>query len=367
VCSSDLLIVERLPSWEPRLGAGAASPTPARGAKALLKDLASGLLFPDRHLLWLPTALPGLARAVRRWRPEAVLVSAPPFSSFLLGWAAACLFGLPLVLDFRDEWSGFYARGFRPGGQGRLWGAAVSALEGTLVRGATRITCASPDYASRFHVLYGGTPDKYVWIPNGYDPADFPGAGDVPPPPPPLRLVYTGTVMGVTSLRPLWAALALLSEKQRQRIVVEVAGRVVDEEPADPGLAGLAVTAHGYLDHQAALARMRAAHALVLTLSPGLGAERVIPGKLYEYLAARRPILGLLPRGRAAALMEACAAGVLADPTQPEQAARAITAWLERPPETLAPPPRLFDRRESAAAFARVLYQALNHTGGKRP
>jgi glycosyltransferase involved in cell wall biosynthesis len=363
------LVVERLTSWEPRLGEGVAgsgtSPSPARGAKALLKELAANLLFPDRHLLWLPTALPGLVRAVRRWRPEAVMVSAPPFSSFLLGWAASRLFGLPLLLDFRDEWSGFYARGFHPGGQGRLWGAAVNSLEGMLVRAAVTVTCASPDYASRFRQLYGGLPDKYLWIPNGYDPADFPAAPTEPPsapllpPLPPLRLVYTGTVMGVTSLRPLWRALALLSEEQRRRIVIEVAGRVVDDEPVDPGLAGLRVEVHGYLDHQAALARMRAAHALVLTLSPGPGAERVIPGKLYEYLAARRPILGLLPRGRASALLEACAAGTLADPGQPAQAAEAIAAWLEQPPAPLPPPPRLFDRRQAAAAFASALDRAV--------
>jgi glycosyltransferase involved in cell wall biosynthesis len=356
------LIVERLTSWEPRLGQGASGESgasPTRGAKALLKELASGLLFPDRHLLWLATALPGLLRAVRRWRPQAVMVSAPPFSSFLLGWAASRLFGLPLLLDFRDEWSGFYARGFRPGGQGRLWGAAVGALEGALVRASSRVTCASPDYALRFLRLYGGTTDKYLWIPNGYDPADFPVDPPLPEPSPPLRLIYTGTVMGVTSLRPLWQALALLDETQRRGVVVEVAGRVVEGEPADPGLAGLRVLVHGYLDHPAALARMGAAHALVLSLSSGPGAERVIPGKFYEYLAARRPILGLLPRGRAAALLEACSAGTLADPARPGQAAAVIAGWLERPPTLLPPPPRLFDRRQAAAAFAAALDRAV--------
>ncbi len=356
------LKVERIASWEPALGnaaGGKAGAGPvASGARDMLKGLASSLLFPDRHVLWLPTALAALGRVLKRWQPRVILVSGPPFSSFLLGRAAARLSGRPLVLDFRDEWSGFYARGHQPGGQGRLWGAAVGALEGSLVRASARITCASPDYGARFQVLYGGDPDKYLWIPNGYDPDDFPAAPPAPLPASPLRLVYTGTVMGVTSLRPLWAALARLSEEQRRGLVVEVAGRVAECESIQPGLPGLRVISHGYLEHRASLDRLLSSHALLLTLSPGPGAERVLPGKLYEYLAARRPILGILPRGRAAALVEACQAGVVADPDRPQKAAEIIARWLQDPPPPLPPPPRLFDRRQAAASFARALEEA---------
>ena len=54
------LVVRRLPSLEPASGGGSSTSVGPAGLSALarLKVLASGLIFPDRHALWLPTALP---------------------------------------------------------------------------------------------------------------------------------------------------------------------------------------------------------------------------------------------------------------------------------------------------------------------
>src|SRR4029453_3329548 len=44
-------------------------------------------------------------KLLREVAHDAILVSAPPFSSFLIGTALAAGAGLPLVLDYRDEWN----------------------------------------------------------------------------------------------------------------------------------------------------------------------------------------------------------------------------------------------------------------------
>ncbi len=356
------LAVERLPSLEPGAGGAANAPGPANssGWRARL----AAWLFPDRHVLWLPTALPGLLRALKRHQPQAVMVTAPPFSSFILGWLAARIGGLPLVLDFRDEWSGFYAKGYGPGSAGRLWAASVRVLERRLVAAASRVVCASPDYCWRFRELYGGPAGKFVWIPNGFDPADYPPPPEPPAPGPatperPLRLVYAGSVHPVTSLDYLWRGLAVLSPEERRCLSVQVLGRVNPEMTADPGLKGLRVQAHGYCPHAQALAAMQTAHALLLTLSPGPGVERVIPGKLYEYLGAGRPILALTPPGRAAAMMEEARAGTRVDPDCPAQIAATLREWLETPPRGSSPPPPQYDRQRTAGLLASVLEEAV--------
>jgi len=343
--------VHRLLNLEPGAGGDGG---PGGAAAGGWKRRLALLLLPDRHLLWLPTALPQALVAAAGSRASAVMVSAPPFSSFLLGWALSRLKGLPLVLDFRDEWSGFYAQGFDPRRAGGWRLRLIQGLERRLVQAAAAVLTASLGASRRLHGLYGGPADKYVWIPNGYDPQDFRG------PAPPveddrLRLVYVGTLFGVTSLRHLWAGLALLRPEQRARLRVKVVGRVAGGEVSDPGLPGLQVQVTGYQNHLRAVAEMRRAGALLLTLEDLPGSPRVIPAKLFEYLAARRPILCLTPRGEASAIVEACGAGAVVPPGQPQELARLLERWLEAPPPPAQAPPELFSRLNLTHRLAQVL------------
>ena len=357
------LVVERAPTLEP---SGRHLHSPAQGGGGggranLLRRLVHLVLFPDRHVLWLPTALPKVVAAARRHKVQAIMVTAPPFSSLLLaGWAARFT-GLPLVLDFRDEWSGFYVTGMVPGAHHPLHQRLAQYWEARLVRAAAMVTTASPAYARRFQALYGGPAEKYQWIPNGFDPAEFPHPGPPPArrPGERLRLTYVGTVFEVTSLRYLWRGLALLSPDQRARIEVEVVGRVVAGERLDPHLDGLQVTQAGFLPHREAVARMAQAHGLLLTLSDMPGADRVIPSKVFEYLAARRPVLALVPPGQAANIVQAAAAGPVVHPGDPAGMARVLGEWLEKGPPEMAAPPEIFDRSRQAALMARVLDQAV--------
>ena len=57
----------------------------------------------------------------------------------------------------------------------------------------------------------------------------------------------------------------------------------------------------GYLDHGAAVASLRSADLLFLPMHdlPAGERARIVPGKTYEYLGARRPILAAVPAGDA--------------------------------------------------------------------
>jgi len=357
------LIVERLPSLEPA-SSGKVS-TSLRTADlpplARLKALAAGLLFPDRHVLWLPTALPGALAAARRHQARAVMVTAPPFSTFLLGLMVARLAGLPLVLDFRDDWSGFYTKGFAARGGGASWQRLVLACERLCVRAAARVIGNTPEMTERLARLHGGGSGKYVWIPNGFDPADYAGLEREPAPDPEgrLRLTYAGTVFAARPLGDLWAGFARLTPAQRARFAVTVMGRVLPGEVADPGLEGLAVEALAFAAHQEALSRMAAADVLVLTVADLPGLASMVPAKLYEYLALGRPILAIAPWGEAARLIAATASGTVVPPGQPEALARVLAGWLERPPRPGGPPPPVFQRRRLSALLARTLDQAI--------
>lgn len=358
------LVVRRLPTLEfgGTGGEAAGGPAGPASARRRLAGMLSGLLFPDPRVLWLPTALPGAMSAARRHRVDAVLATGPPFSVFPLAGAVARLARLPLVLDFRDDWSGYFNRGYRSGG-GRLRAWLTLAAEAALTARAARVTLTTPEAAARMRALHGGPEGKYRLIPNGYDPDDFAGLERRPPEPTAdgrLHLLYTGTVAAFHPLRPLWEAAARLNPEQRRRLAVTIVGRVVDDgETTDPGLPGLDVRLLPYEPHGRVLRRMAGAHVLLATQAGEPGLERMVPAKLFEYLAARRPVLVVAPPGSAARIVTDAGAGVAVSPDDPARLAEVLAGWIERPPQRLGPPPPLYDRRAIAGVMARVLDEAL--------
>ena len=325
------------------------------GLRAGLRRLAGRLLFPDPHVVWLPFALPGTLAAARRHRVRALLASGPPFSIFLPAYLAARRLGLPLVLDFRDDWSGFFNKGFGAREAGWLWRNLVTRLEGRLVGGASLVIGNTPEMCRRLHRLHGGPEEKYVWIPNGFDPDDF----RFPPPAPPddgrLHILYVGTVFQSHPLDDLWQGIELLSPRERRALAVTIVGRAEADQVLDPGLEGLEVKVIPYRPHQEVVRLLGRAHLLLLTLAAIPGLERMVPAKLFEYLAARRPVLALVPRGAASKIVEACQAGAVVPPGRPRDLARLLRQWMQKPPPPLGPPPRFFDRRVLTATLARHL------------
>ncbi len=340
------------------LGGGGRGPGP--GLRPRLRHLAGGLLFPDPHVVWLPFALPGTLAAARRHRVRALMASGPPFSSFLPAYLAARRLGLPLVLDFRDDWSGFFSKGFGARQGGWLWRNLVRRLEGRLVRGAALVIGNTPEMCRRLRRLHGGPAHKYAWIPNGYDPQDF----RFPPPAPPhdgrLHILYVGTVFQSHPLDDLWRGIELLPPAQRRRLAVTIVGRAEADQVLNPGLPGLEVKVVPYRPHREVVRLMGRAHLLLLTLAAIPGLERMVPAKLFEYLAARRPVLALVPRGAASQIVEACRAGAVVPPGRADELAQRLREWIRQPPAPLGPPPAFFDRR----LLTRTLARHLDRLGG---
>ncbi|MCH8912784.1 MAG: glycosyltransferase, partial [Planctomycetes bacterium] len=86
-----------------------------------------------------------------------------------------------------------------------------------------------------------------------------------------------------------------------------------------------------YLPHQESVEQLRTADVLLLPLHglPPGQRSRIVPGKTYEYLAARRPILACLPEGDARELIERSGNGWCADPCDEAAIADALASLYE--------------------------------------
>jgi glycosyltransferase involved in cell wall biosynthesis len=286
--------------------ATAAMPSVAgRIVKAAARRAVASLLQPDPQVLWNAPAFCAAVRTLRDVRHDVIVASAPPFSSLLLGAALSSYTKLPLVLDYRDEWdvtSRYWenrmARGFSVAIQG--------AMERYALRRASLVLATSPGSAARLSALCreARSRARVTHIFNGFDPEDFAGTAVTGPRTANAywRLVYTGTLYNLASPEPLVRAieaLAAVDPALAAKIELVFAGRRAPEQ--NQRLARLAslcrLQTREYVSHADAIALMRSADALCILLSDLPGAGRVVPAKIFEYMASQKPVLAIAPHG----------------------------------------------------------------------
>jgi glycosyltransferase involved in cell wall biosynthesis len=173
-------------------------------------------------------------------------------------------------------------------------------------------------------------------ITNGFDPEELPdGDAEGLLDSGRISLVHTGRLGAARATpRPLLAGLRRLRGTEiGDRLEVVFAGPLSQEEQAllaDPGLNGL-VRAVGALERPRALALQRAADAL-LVVTEGARRRSVATGKLFEYLAAARPVLVLGEETEAARIVVESGAGFATSADDPDEIAAALRRLVESAP-----------------------------------
>jgi glycosyltransferase involved in cell wall biosynthesis len=283
------------------------------------------LLVPDENVSWNLTAIPAAIRIARAHGIDAVLTTSPPNSVHLVGAAVKRATGANWVADLRDS---LVAHPHR-----RAESAAVRAKEKVdegvarlVARSADAITCVSDaiaEEARRFEPR-----GRVVTISNGCDFDDFAGLEYVPGDR--LRITHTGSFFGKRDPRPFLTALERSGLDVNARFVGDF--RSVDKEWAQArGLADR-IDLIPYAPRQQALELQRDSDVLLLLIPDAGGRGKgVLSGKVFEYLAAERPILALVPPdGAAAELIRETGAGVVAPPDDVDAIEAALRELHER-------------------------------------
>jgi glycosyltransferase involved in cell wall biosynthesis len=255
----------------------------ARAVYRSMRRVADGALIPDLCSEWLPFAVARGLTLVRERQYDALISSSEPGVGHLAGWMLKRSSGLPWLADFGDPWVGQSAPVWRR--------RADLAVERGLLRAMDGITVTVPQLARVFE-------ERHPWlrpvrvVRQGFDrdlltratPDRRWAAG-------PLNVVYTGTLYaGLRDPAPVFEALRLARDRGLD-VVLTVAGRLPESMIAHASRLGLAGALDfvGILPYKDALALQKGAD--VLLYLDNTGAPLQVPGKLYEYLGARRPIL----------------------------------------------------------------------------
>lgn len=287
------------------------------------------LLVSDEQAGWYPFALAAASDLIRRGDIAALYTTSTPYTAHLVGLRLKERFGLPWVADFRDPWADNPAiRPPTPWHRRR-----IRRWEQQVIAAADRVTVVSEPMAWDLRRAYPQVdPQRFLPLPNGFDPDDFDGVEPAGRRPGRMGIVYSGSFYGQRSAQPFLQALRNVLERgelPRAAVHVRLVGNVGQATLAQVAALGLedVVEATGYLPHRRSIAYLLGADVLLLVVAAGPGSAGVLTGKIFEYLAARRPILALAPPGAAADLVRESRSGVVVDPDDGPAIERRLVEW----------------------------------------
>lgn len=289
--------------------------------------LASLLIVPDHLFLW--ALLASVRSLIIGWFKgiDVVYATSPLQSGLLVGYMVKKFCRVPLVVEMRDPWT---TNPFAVKRAFRFLGILEQSMERTVLSAADRIIVINDQFIEPILERHPRlSKDKFVIIPNGFDEDDFKGI--VPFRSQKRTIVHTGRFyLGRSGLPFLQAFAAAVSRHSwiRDNWEVKLVGSGEEYGAAieDLGIADL-VDIVGTVPHSVALQHVMGGNLLLLVPGGGLS---TMTGKLFEYLAAKRPILVLSHDGAAARLVARLGIGSIVPPENIEAIADMLAHMMEK-------------------------------------
>jgi glycosyltransferase involved in cell wall biosynthesis len=343
----------------------AAGSAPGTGQRpSALRETIDRSLPVDGWAPWLWAKRAAVLRFARAFEPDVVWSTADPWSSLWLGRWVAQRLRRPWVADLRDPWT---LCGVRHARRPWLTRAVDARIERHTLDRAARVVFTAQRTADRYATTRPEWGPKIRVITNGFEgeplPFDHRRSNDGP-----LRLRFFGR------FRPLASAtriIEVLAARPRAPVKVHCVGGLDREDAARARTAG--VDDHFVDDEPVSPERgrsvLRGSDLLLLSTEPGR--DEILPGKLFEYLAAGRPILSLADSPELQAILHRTGAGVQFGRHQAPAAAAfldrcgaASSVSLPTPPNPAAVADYRADR--GAEQLARLLGEVMEEARARR-
>ena len=314
------------------------------GMKSVLRSVSNLVLQPDPQILWRPQAMREGLKLLREVPHDAIIATGPPFSSLLVGASLSRKTGVPLMLDYRDEWSISNAY-WENKKQGRFANWLQTRMQNNALRAARSLLATTPssaeEVAAAARAAGSVAPSTYIY--NGFDPDDFEAHDAIPPVKKDYgrgmslyRMSFIGTLWNLNSIAPLVDAICRLAASHPQlvsHLELVCAGRkTADQEAQLDRLNGLPchVVRLPFVEHSEAVQLMRASDALLMLNTDLPETKRIINAKTFEYMAARRPVFVVAPEGDVWDILRDLPGTVLCTPSDISTITEKLSLEIER-------------------------------------
>jgi glycosyltransferase involved in cell wall biosynthesis len=256
--------------------------------------------IPDARIGWYRSAVNEAMKIAKEYPIAMIYSSSPPYTVSIIARKVAQKTGIPLVAGFRDPWSGFEVsapkRWFLP----RI---IDQRLERSVFHDAKKIDVAWKGIALDAIKKYPDLPeDKFIHIPNGFDSNDY-SEHDIAKRAERKRgekfvMTYSGSLYGPRNPKNFFKAIELLlnrNEIDPTKLHLRFVGRTGADlnDMFEAPLIKPLVERIDYVAHSRAVELVSDSDALLLIVDDIPSVEHIVPGKVYEYLGAMRPILAI--------------------------------------------------------------------------
>jgi hypothetical protein len=277
------------------------------------KFVRSTFFIPDARIGWYPYAIPQGLKIIRDQNIDAIYSSSPPYTTAVIARKLHRVTSVPWVAGFRDPWTGFLSTPDR----WILPRIVDEHLERSVFHDADAIEAAwrgiLKDITSKVPTI---NRQKLLYLPNGFDRDDYPALE--PRENSRFTVTYTGSMYGK---RNPWTFLQAVEGLVRaenvdpRKILLKFIGRFGTDVRNMLQSSSLhdSIELIPYLPHSTSVKALLQSDALLLIVDEaGAGSNEIVPGKVFEYIGAQRPIIALAPEGAIAELMRETRSGFVA-------------------------------------------------------
>ena len=276
-----------------KMSSGIIAPENPSVLSKLMLFVRGNLFIPDARVGWVKPSVSYLSKYLVEHNIDTVVTSGPPHSLHLIGMQLQEKVGVKWVADFRDPWTTIHYHTSL-----RLTKASEKKhkeLERKVLNTADQITVTSPTTKKEFEAI---TSQPIEVITNGFEEQAYKEVAlDTS-----FSIAHIGSLLTERNPAVLWEVLQELKEENSafaNDLAIIFAGVASDAVFASLNTSGLQdqLDIKGYLSHEEALQLQRSSQVLLLLEMDKPETKAIIPGKLFEYLQARRPILAIGPDG----------------------------------------------------------------------
>ena len=255
------------------------------------------MFIPDPRKGWNNYAIKEAKKIIEEHSISTIITTSPPHSTQLIGLALKRELGVNWIADLRDPWTDiFYYKDLL---HLPIRAKKDKKLETAVLENADQVITVSKAIKTLFSTKLSSNSDKIHVIPNGFDPNDFTSKEEQKNEL--FTLGYIGSLTEEYSPKALFEALKKLKEKYTFRI--KFVGNI------SPGIKAIIhendldshCTFKDRLAHDEAVKEMQSSDALLLFIPKVVNNEGILTGKIFEYIATKKPVIGIGPENGDAA------------------------------------------------------------------